>query len=216
MIGIKINNNRPLKILCLGAHSDDIEIGCGGTILSMLKKHKNAQVHWVVFSSEPLRDQEAKRSANLFLTDAGSRKVLTENFRNGHFPNIGADIKDYFESLKQIISPDLIFTHYRADLHQDHRIVSELTWNTFRNHLIFEYEIPKYDGDFGSPSVFVPLENFICQKKIGNILKCFKSQNDKHWFTKEIFLSTLRIRGMECVSPTNYAEAFYCKKIVLK
>ncbi|MBW6504132.1 PIG-L family deacetylase [bacterium] len=215
MLGINLNNSRGLKILCLGAHSDDIEIGCGGTILSMLKKYKNTHVHWVVFSSEPPRDKEARSSANLFLTGAGSRKIQTENFRNGYFPYIGAEIKDYFETVKKRISPDIIFTHARSDLHQDHRIVSELTWNTFRNNLIFEYEIPKFDGDIGSPNVFVPLENAICQKKVGNLLNCFKSQNGKHWFTKEMFLSMLRIRGMECASSTNYAEAFYCRKIVL-
>jgi len=215
MLGIKINNQSRLKILCLGAHSDDIEIGCGGTILGMQKKYKDAMVYWVVFSSEPPRDREARRSANLFLTDAGSRKILIENFRNGYFPYIGADIKNYFESVKKIISPDIIFTHSRTDLHQDHRIVSELTWNTFRNHFILEYEIPKYDGDFGSPNVFVPLERSICQKKAGYLLKCFKTQTVKHWFTEEIFISTLRIRGMECVSPTKYAEAFYSRKMLL-
>lgn len=216
MLKIKLNTKRGLKVLCLGAHSDDIEIGCGGTILITLNKYKYSSVYWVVFSAMPPRDKEARRSADLFLKDASSKYIITENFRNGYFPYNGMEIKDYFEMLKKNISPDIVFTHSRTDLHQDHRTVSELTWNTFRNNFILEYEIPKYDGDFGSPNVFVPLNYEVCQRKIGIILNSFKSQNDKKWFTKDLFLSTLRIRGMECVSSTNYAEAFYCRKSVLE
>lgn len=216
MLGIKLNNNRELNILCLGAHSDDIEIGCGGTILRMLENYKNTRVTWIVFSSEPPRDKEARQSANLFLTDAIDKKIIIENYRNGYFPYIGVELKNYFESVKANIYPDLVFTHCRTDLHQDHRLVSELTWNVFRNNLIYEYEIPKYDGDLGSPNVFVPIDNAICKRKINNIIKCFKSQSNKHWFAKDLFLSTLRIRGMECASPTNYAEAFYSRKSVLE
>jgi LmbE family N-acetylglucosaminyl deacetylase len=215
MMGLKLNNIKGIKILCLGAHCDDIEIGCGGTLLRILKKFKNTCVYWVVFSSDARREKEAMSSADIFMKQAGSKTIKIEKFPNGFFPYIGGEIKDYFEELKEKFSPDLIFTHYSRDLHQDHRTISELTWNTFRNHLILEYEIPKYDGDFGAPNFYVPLESSICQYKIKSILTYFKTQNDKHWFTEDLFLSILRIRGMECVSPTKYAEAFYCRKIVI-
>jgi len=218
MLSLNLNkiNDQGIKILCLGAHCDDIEIGCGGTLLKILEKHNRAEVHWVVFSSDIQREVEARKSAGMFMRNAGSATVSIEKFRNGYFPCHGEDIKDYFEIMKEKISPDIIFTHYRLDLHQDHKKISELTWNTFRNHLIFEYEIPKYDGDFGIPNCFVPLELSICHQKIKYINDFFKTQSDKHWFKDDLLFSVLRIRGMECVSPTNYAEAFYCKKMVLE
>ena len=209
-------NGQNMKILCLGSHCDDIEIGCGGTLLSILKEFRNSEVHWVVFSSDPRREEEAKASAKVFLEHAGNSTIMIEKFRNGYFPYIGAEIKDYFEALKERFSPDVIFTHYRMDLHQDHRTISELTWNSFRHHLILEYEIPKYDGDFGTPNFFVPLESSVCHHKIKNIVNSFTTQGDKHWFTEELLLSVLRIRGMECGSPTDYAEAFYCRKILFE
>lgn len=213
MLGIKLNKNHGVKILCLGAHCDDIEIGCGGTLLSMLQKFNNAEVYWVVFSSDSRREEEARSSANIFLENTINKKINIEKFKNGYFPYIGTKIKDYFEKIKEQFSPDIIITHYHKDLHQDHRMVSELTWNTFRNHFILEYEIPKYDGDFGSPNFFVPLEYSVCQRKIKIILTSFRTQRDKHWMTKDLLLSILRIRGMECVSATKYAEAFYCRKM---
>jgi LmbE family N-acetylglucosaminyl deacetylase len=212
MIGLGIDHPQGLRILCLGAHCDDIEIGCGGTLLNMFKNFGKIEVHWVVLSSDARREEEAS-SANLFLEHAGGKIVKIERFRNGYFPYVEGKIKDYFEELKGIYSPDLVFTHYRDDLHQDHRTVSELTWNTFRNHLILEYEIPKYDGDFGTPNFFVPLEHAICQRKINSILASYKTQGDKHWMTRDLLLSVLRIRGMECASATKFAEAFYCRKI---
>ena len=215
MLGMRINNNSELKILCLGAHSDDIEIGCGGTILSMLKKYKNSNVNWVVFSSENEREEEARISANIFLEHAASKNIHVEKFRNGFFPYIGGDIKEYFEAMKQIVSPDIIFTHYREDLHQDHRVVSELTWNTFRNHLLLEYEIPKWDGDLGRPNVFLPLNDAVCRTKVDTILSVFKSQISKHWLNEDLLYSLMRIRGMECISHTGYAESYYCRKIVV-
>jgi LmbE family N-acetylglucosaminyl deacetylase len=203
-----------IKILCLGAHCDDIEIGCGGTILKLLQYFQFAEVYWIVFSSDSSRDKEAKFSANVFLKNAKNKSVVINRFRNGYFPYAGIEIKDYFEKIKNIFIPDIIFTHYCKDFHQDHRTISELTWNTFRNHLILEYEIPKYDGDFGAPNIFVPLEYSLCKYKVKKILASFKTQLDKHWFTEEIFLSALRLRGMECRSRTEYAEAFYCRKTV--
>jgi LmbE family N-acetylglucosaminyl deacetylase len=204
-----------IRILCLGAHCDDIEIGCGGTILRLLRELKDVRIHWVVLSSEDLRAEEAGNSASEFLRGAGESTVEVKEFRNGFFPYKGEEIKEYFEELKGNINPDLIFTHYRHDLHQDHRVVSDLTWNTFRNHMILEYEIPKYDGDVGSPNLFVPLDRGTCKSKIGIIMRSFHSQTDKRWFTEDIFLSILRIRGMECNSPHDFAEGFYCRKASL-
>lgn len=202
-------------MLCIGAHCDDIEIGCGGTILRLLRDLKDVNVFWVVLSSDDARGEEARNSASEILRGAGETTVEIKEFRNGFFPYIGEEIKEYFEELKGKINPDLIFTHYRHDLHQDHQVVSELTWNTFRNHMILEYEIPKYDGDVGSPNLFVPLDRGICAEKIGIILRSFRSQREKKWFTEDLFLSILRIRGMECNSRFGFAEGFYCRKVTL-
>jgi LmbE family N-acetylglucosaminyl deacetylase len=204
----------PLRVLCLGAHSDDLEIGCGGTILHQANCTTPLDVTWIVFSAHGERQREANDSANAFLCSAAKKEIFIEKFRDGFFPYIGGEIKDYLEALKTRFSPDLIFTHCRHDLHQDHRVVSELTWNTFRNHLIFEYEIPKYDGDMGSPNAFVQLDEAICQKKISAILSFFQTQEHRHWFSADVFLSVLRLRGMECAAPAGYAEAFYCRKMV--
>src|ERR1700733_13033269 len=203
-----------LQILCLGAHSDDIEIGCGGTILRLAEQYPGCLFHWVVFSATGVREAEAQKAAALF---AGTRLrgPLLKTFPDGFMPFVGGEIKAVFEDLKQAVSPDLIFTHNRKDAHQDHRLLAELTWNTFRNHLILEYEIPKYDGDLGQPSVFVPLETETYQNKVQFIMDSFQSQHSKHWFEPETFLSLMRLRGMECNSPSGYAEAFYCRKMVL-
>ena len=203
------------RVLCLGAHSDDIEIGCGGTILALLERHDNVVVRWIVFSSNEERAGEARASANAFLDRALEKEVVVKEFRDGFFPFLGGQIKDEFEALKREFSPDLVFTHHRDDRHQDHRLISDLTWNTFRNHLILEYEIPKYDGDLGAPNFFVPLEKSACSRKIHIIIDSFKSQSQKQWFDEETFLAILRLRGMEANSPTRYAEAFYCRKAVL-
>jgi LmbE family N-acetylglucosaminyl deacetylase len=203
------------RLLCLGSHCDDIEIGCGGTLLKLATSTRSLVVHWVVFSSNQEREREAHASANAFLNDVVNKTIVIHKFRDGFFPHAGAELKECFERLKNEFSPDLILTHYRNDLHQDHRLISELTWNTFRDHVILEYEIPKYDGDFGSPNVFVPLDKSICYKKIQYILESFKTQRKKRWFSKDLFLSVLRLRGMEANASTEYAEAFYCRKILL-
>lgn len=204
-----------LKVLCLGAHSDDIEIGCGGTILKLIGEHKDIFIDWVVFSASENRKKEARMSATAFLAGAKRRTVIIKEFKDGFFPYIGDEIKTYFEELKRKIDPELIFTHHRMDLHQDHRLVSELTWNTFRDHLILEYEVPKYDADLRAPNVFSYLDQKVCQKKFQLIRKHFRSQADNQWFTEETFRAILRIRGVESNSPTQYAEAFYCRKAVL-
>ena len=206
--------DRPLKILCLGAHSDDIEIGCGGTILRLLSEYENVKIKWIVFSADGNRIEEAKRSAKLFLGNARKKDVVIKRFRESFFPYIGSEIKEYFEEIKNDLTPDIIFSHYRHDLHQDHRLLSELTWNTFRNHFILEYEIMKYDGDLGAPNFFVHLNESICNKKVQYIMASFKSQKNRDWFTPETFLSILRIRGIESNAPEKYAEGFYCRKVI--
>jgi LmbE family N-acetylglucosaminyl deacetylase len=215
VIELSLSKREPLRLLCLGAHCDDIEIGCGGTILKLAAGGREMEVHWSVFSSDEQRNQEALRSAEAFLCDVTTKKVTVLGLRDGFFPYIGADLKERFEQLKAELSPDLILTHYRNDLHQDHRLVSELTWNTFRNHLVLEYEIPKYDGDFGSPNFFVPLDESTCRRKIDTILGAFQSQNGKHWFSRDLFSAVLRLRGMEANACSGYAEGFYCRKAVL-
>lgn len=214
MMALNFNPASPLKILCLGAHSDDIEIGCGATILRLLKQQQVASIHWVVFSANRKRAEEARRSAESFLKLAPSRKIVTKQFRDGFFPYQGALIKKQFEQLKQV-SPSLIFTHYRHDLHQDHRLICELTWNTFRDHMVLEYEIPKFDGDIGNPNVFVEIDEQTCNEKIDLLMNRFKSQRAKHWFTEQTFRSLLTLRGMESRSRSKYAEAFYGRKLVL-
>lgn len=204
----------PLKILCLGSHSDDIEIGCGGTILRLLAENPDRAITWVVFSSNDEREKEARDSAALYLDKAKHSEVIVKRFRDGFFPFDGPQIKELFEELKRV-SPDLILTHNRKDAHQDHRAIAELTWNTFRNHLVLEYEIPKYDGDMGQPNVFVPLEPEIYQRKVDYLMQAFGSQRSKRWFQRETFLALMRLRGMECNAPSGYAEAFYGRKLVL-
>jgi LmbE family N-acetylglucosaminyl deacetylase len=202
------------KILCLGAHSDDIEIGCGGTILRWLEENPSAEVCWVVLGASGNRRGEAVQSANKFLAKARQKEIVVKEFKDGYFPYVGAEIKDFFEELKRKFVPDVVLTHFREDLHQDHRLVSQLTWNTFRNHLIFEYEIVKYDGDLGVPNFFVNLTESIVQAKIQTILECFQSQKSKSWFTADVFSSILRLRGVESNAPGTYAEAFYARKLV--
>jgi LmbE family N-acetylglucosaminyl deacetylase len=203
-----------LRVLALGAHADDIEIGCGGTLLRLAEERK-LEVLWVVFCSTPQRAEEAQVSAAHFLRGAASSRVVVGTHRDGFLPYLAAAVKDEFEALKQQFQPDLVLTHYREDRHQDHRLVSDLTWNTWRNHLILEFEIPKYDGDFGSPNLFVPLSAATLDRKIELVLEAFPTQAGKAWFTPDLFRSVARIRGMECAAPEQYAEAFYCRKMVL-
>ena len=213
-VSFQKNPESNYKILCLGAHCDDIEIGCGGTILKLIENYENITVYWVIFASNEQRAQEANTSANLFLKEVKQKKIIIKNFRDGFLPFHGIDVKECFEQLKQEFSPDIIFTHYRDDRHQDHRLISDLTWNTFRNHLILEYEIPKYDGDLGIPNFFVHLDEAFCRRKSQYIIDSFKSQNNKQWFTQDTFYSILRIRGIESNSESKYAEGFYTRKIV--
>jgi len=204
----------PFRVLALGCHSDDIEIGAGGILLRLQELHPRLEVHWVVFSAHGARRDEARASAEHLLDRVGALQVDLHAFRDGYFPYEGAKVKDIFEALKASDAPDLILTHHRQDLHQDHRLVCELTWNTFRDHLVLEYEIPKYDGDLGTPNVFVALSEELCRRKVGVLLEHFGTQRNKHWFSEDLFMSLMRVRGMECRSPTGYAEAFHGRKLV--
>jgi len=204
----------PINILCLGAHPDDIEIGCGGTLLQLKKTYQKLKFHWVVFSALGERGKEAAKGAELFTTNCEKEVVLKE-FRDGFLPYSGGAVKESLEEMKGRLTPDVIFTHWQGDAHQDHRLLSELTWNTFRNHLILEYEIPKYDGDLGRPNVFMPLEAPVHERKVTHLFEAFESQRSRPWFDRETFLGLMRIRGMESNSPSGYAEAFHARKMIV-
>lgn len=206
---------RVKRLLCLGAHCDDIEIGAAGTIMRLAKSYPQIEVRWVVFAGEnPVRVEEARHSAAALLADTGRSEISIYGFRDGFLPFQGELIKEAFEDLKSKFSPDLILTHYDDDRHQDHRLISQLTWNTWRNHMILEYEIMKYDGDLGRPNFFVPLSEDVCQDKIARLIEAFPSQSGRQWFNEETFWSLLRLRGIECNAPSHLAEAFFVRKIV--
>jgi LmbE family N-acetylglucosaminyl deacetylase len=215
VIAIGAGGIAPRHVLCLGAHCDDIEVGCGGTMLELVRREPPPAVTWVVLTSDARRRKEALASARAILRDVGTKNVVIRDFRDGFLPHAGAAVKDFFEELKRTVSPDVVFTHYGDDRHQDHRVVSELTWNTFRDQLILEYEIPKFDGDFGSPNVFVHLNPRTCRLKVRNVLDTFASQRGKRWFDADVLKSVLRLRGLESNAPDGYAEGFYCRKLVL-
>ncbi len=207
-----LTGDGPLRVLALGAHADDLEIGCGGTLLRFASERRELEIVWVVFCSTPERATEARASAGAFLTGVARSRVVIHDHRDGFLPYSGASVKESFEALKREVSPDLVLTHHREDRHQDHRLVSELTWNTWRNHLILEYEIPKYDGDFGSPNLFSVLPAAIVDRKIALVLEHFRSQAGKQWFSPELFRAVARLRGMECAAAEGLAEGFYCRK----
>jgi LmbE family N-acetylglucosaminyl deacetylase len=204
-----------LSVLLLGAHSDDIEIGAGATILNLIRGGGNLQIRWCVFSGGTQRQNEAQASAAEFLAGCADAHVEILEFRDGYFPQQGEQIKTWFENLKSRVDPDVIFTHYRDDAHQDHREICRLTWNTFRNNLILEYEIPKWDGDLGQPNIYVPLPLNILERKIALLERHFKTQQSKHWFDLETFQGLARLRGNECRAAERYAEAFYGHKLAL-
>jgi LmbE family N-acetylglucosaminyl deacetylase len=204
-----------LSVLCLGAHSDDIEIGAGATLLGWMDRGVQLEIQWCVLSGTGDREKEAKASAADFLSGAAATQIEVMSFRDGFFPEQGEAIKSWFELLKQRADPDVIFTHRRDDAHQDHRQVCRLTWNTFRDHCIFEYEIPKWDGDIGRPNLYVPVSASALQRKIDLLMSHFGSQRSKQWFDCETFFGLARLRGMECRAPERYAEAFVARKLIL-
>jgi len=204
------------RVLAVGCHADDIEIGCGGTLLTLVAANPGLEVDWVVLAAPGERGGEARASAAAFLADAGAARVEVHGFRDGFLPYVGAEVKDVFEDLKRRVDPQIVFTHASYDFHQDHRVACELSWNTFRNHLILEYEIPKYDGDLGRPNVFVPLSQEVVDRKLDLLEEHFPTQVGKHWFDRETFVGLMRLRGMEAVASSRFAEAFTSRKVVLE
>ncbi len=205
----------PLRVLCLGAHSDDIEIGCGGTLLNWIERGVDLEVCWVVFSAVGPRADEATQSAQAFLQGVAKKKIVLCEFRDGYFPYQGVELKDRFESLKREFEPDVVLTHRRDDAHQDHREVARLTWNSFRDHVILEYEIPKWDGDLARPNLYQPIGQSVLERKIALLHEHFATQRSKDWFDPETFRALARLRGMEARAPERVAEAFVLSKAVL-
>lgn len=209
-------DDQGLDVLFLGAHSDDIEIGCGGALLKLLRDRRVARVTWAVLGAVGVREAEARAGAEAFLGELGHREIWIEDFRDGFFPSESGRLKEWFESAKSRIQPDVIFTHHRDDRHQDHRLVSELTWNTFRDHLILEYEVPKYDGELGQPNLFIALDRATVDRKIDLLQQSFPSQRERPWFDRETFSGLMRLRGVEAGGGVRYAEAFHLRKAQLR
>lgn len=201
-----------LSVLCLGAHSDDIEIGAGGTILGWIASGVQLEVHWCVLSAIGPRAAEAEASAASFLAGAARCEIELAEFRDGYFPYQGKEIKAWLDGLRCRVAPDVVLTHRRDDAHQDHREMCQLTWNLFRDHLILEYEIPKWDGDLDRPNVYLPLAAHVLERKIELLLTHFGTQRSKDWFDPETFRGLARLRGMECRAAERYAEAFVMRK----
>lgn len=214
-LGLEPKAGQPLRLLCLGAHCDDIEIGCGATVLTLLERHPGTRVRWVVFTGSNLRQAEARAAAEAFLAQAGESRVELHAFRESFLPQAWGAVKEEFERLKADFAPSLILTHALADHHQDHRVVAELTWNTFRDHLVLEYEIPKYEGDIGNPNLFVPVGRAQAETKVGILDRCFASQKSRTWFDPATFLGLMRLRGIGCNAQSGYAEAYTARKLVL-
>jgi LmbE family N-acetylglucosaminyl deacetylase len=214
MLALNLTSPGPLKVLCLGAHCDDIEIGCGGALMTLQERHPAASFEWVIFTSEAGRADESRKAAAAIHRGA---KVNVDilGFRGSYLPYQGAEVKDAFEAVKGRIQPQLIFTHWLEDRHQDHRLIAELTWNTFRDHLVLEYEIPKYEGDLGHPNLFVPLGEAVIARKLDVLMTCFPSQQSRAWFTRDLFQAHLRLRGIECNATSGHAEAFHARKLTL-
>lgn len=204
-----------LSVLCLGAHSDDIEIGAGATLLQWVSAGAKLDVLWCVLSASGEREDEARRSAAAFLSGAANARIDVMQFKDGFFPAESEKIKSWFEALKHRSQPDLILTHCRDDAHQDHREVCRHTWSTFRDHLVLEYEIPKWDGDLGRPNLYVPVGAEVLERKIDLLISHFGSQRSKDWFDRDTFRALARLRGMECRAPERYAEAFFAHKLIL-
>lgn len=211
----EVRRDDPLRLLCIGAHSDDLEIGCGGTVLSWLGSMPAVEVTWVVLSAEGARAREARSSARALLRRAAARNIIVANFRDGYLPAQYSDVKCFLEDLKGTINPDVVLTHWLHDRHQDHRLTGELTWNTWRNHLVLEYEIAKYEGDLAPPNAYVSVTTSLARRKASHLSRYFLSQRSKDWFVADNFLGLMRLRGLECRSPSGFAEAFHARKVIL-
>lgn len=215
MLSLNLPASEPLTVLCIGAHCDDIEIGCGGSLMTLQERFPNAAFEWVIFTSEGERATESRKAAAAIHQYSASFKVDVLNFRTSYLPYQGADVKDQFERIKERVQPHLILTHCVQDRHQDHKLIAELTWNTFRDHLVLEYEIPKYEGDLGHPNFFVPLSDAIVTRKLDMLMSCFPSQQTRPWFSRDMFQAHLRLRGIECNASSGHAEAFHARKITI-
>jgi LmbE family N-acetylglucosaminyl deacetylase len=214
-LDLALTPERPLRLLCLGAHADDIEIGCGATVARLLERHPAAEVCWVVFSGDARRHEEARASAAELLGAAARREVILLDHRDGYLPFEGAEVKHSIERVRRDFTPDLVLTHTRRDRHQDHRLIAELSWNIFRDQLVLEYEIPKWEGDLGLPSLYVPVTRAQAERKVAVLMRHFGTQRGHDWFTPDTFFALMRLRGLECRAPDGYAEAFHAPKTVL-
>lgn len=213
MLGFKPDLPADGTVLCLGAHCDDIEIGCGGALMELQRRYPGLRFEWMVFSGDAVRERETRAAAARLL--GANCQVEVQRFRCSYFPYDGAQIKDAFEAINKRRHPDLIFSHFLADRHQDHRMIAELTWNTFRNHMILEYEIAKFEGDLAHPNVYLPLADELVRRKVDTLVDCFTSQRTHAWFDAELFMGQMRLRGVECNAASRYAEAFHARKLVL-
>ena len=204
-----------LRVLCIGAHSDDIEIGCAGTVLRWMGEYPLLHVTWVVLSANGPRRVEAENSAEQLLAPCAEHRVVLGDFDDAHMPAAFSDAKRFLEGVKAEARPDVVLTHRVQDAHQDHRLVGELTWQAWRDHLILEYEVPKYEGDLGNPNFYVPLSDDVARRKVDHLMKHFASQRSKDWFDERTFSALMRIRGIECRSESGWAEAFHARKVRL-
>jgi LmbE family N-acetylglucosaminyl deacetylase len=206
--------SRRLDVLCIGAHCDDIEIGCGGTLLALQRHYPRLRVHWLVLASDARRAREALRSREVFVAASARGEVRVHDLRDGHLPAHFEQVKAHFEDFRAAVDPDWVLTHHGADRHQDHALLSQVTWQTFRDHPVWEYEIPKYDADLGTPNAYVPLPAEVAEQKVKAIMKAFRTQRGKPWFKAENLLALMRLRGLECRADSGYAEGFHCRKLV--
>jgi LmbE family N-acetylglucosaminyl deacetylase len=211
---LELAASRTLRVLCIGAHCDDIEIGCGGTVRMLQSRGRKPTIDWVVLSGSEERRLETQRAMHMLVETPCRGELLFGDFADGRFPAEYAGIKDFCEALKRLPAPDLILCHERDDRHQDHRLVNEMIWNTFRDHVVLEYEVPKWDGGLGHPNVYVPLSADEAGAKVDALLAAYASQAGRDWFNRETFVAMLRLRGIECRSPSGYAEAFHGRKLV--
>jgi LmbE family N-acetylglucosaminyl deacetylase len=215
VLGLGFAAGTPARLLVVGAHPDDIEIGCGGTLLRLLEETSDLSICWVVACCEGVRADEARASAADVMSSTSNSQLHLGSFRDGYLPYAGAAVKEFLHEIGTGFAPDVVMTHQRDDLHQDHRLLGELAWQVFRDQLILEYEVAKYDGDLGQPNFFVPLDRSVCDRKLELLRRHFTSQADKPWFDDQAFLGLMRLRGVECRATSGLAEAFHGRRVVL-
>lgn len=214
--GLRITppTDRALRVVALGAHADDIEIGAGGLIQRLVADTPSLSIRWLVASATPERRREAEKASSRLVGSVSDCTLDIGDLRDGFLPFLGPAPKEWLIRHAGF-EPDIVICPRGEDLHQDHRLVGQLAWQVFRSSLIFEYEIPKYEGDLGRPNVYVVLDRATAERKVATILEAFPSQRSRRWFEPETFWALLRLRGIEAASPTGFAEAFHASKIVL-